>query len=156
MSTIQRRELSLSPAIDRLKAMAAQAGDALLTEGPVHPDAVLLDLCADIAHARKVAEAASERRHNCPPAAWICKTASAVNEMVEAKMAAEKADKNYSAMLRAAGKIKATTAAGIYAKAIAVRSSQTGARLLATSMAEDLLACPGLRASLWPSQEDGL
>jgi hypothetical protein len=50
-------------------------------------------------------------------------------------------------------KIKATTAAGIYAKAAVVRTSKTGAADLAMSLAEDLLDCPGLRASLWPAQE---
>jgi hypothetical protein len=48
-------------------------------------------------------------------------------------------------------KMKATTAAGIYAKAAVVRASKTGAADLAMSLAEDLLACPGLRATLWPA-----
>jgi hypothetical protein len=51
-------------------------------------------------------------------------------------------------------KMKATTAAGIYAKAAVVRASKTGAADLAMSLAEDLLACPGLRAALWPAGED--
>ena len=50
-----------------------------------------------------------------------------------------------------AKKLKATTAAGIYAKALIVRSSRSGAMLLAMSLAEDLIACPGLRESLWPA-----
>ena len=52
-----------------------------------------------------------------------------------------------------AKKIKATTAAGIYAKALIVRSSKSGAPLLAMSLADDLIECPGLRASLWPARE---
>jgi hypothetical protein len=56
-------------------------------------------------------------------------------------------------------KMKATTAAGIYAKAAVVRASRTGAADLAMSLAQDpwtvqdLLDCPGLRASLWPAGE---
>jgi hypothetical protein len=117
MSTVSRRDIpmgvDLCAAVDRLKAMAAGGSDALLTDGPVHPDAKLLDLCADIAYARKVVEVAFQRRINCPPAAWMCTTASAAGEVVEAKMAEEEADKNYSHLLRSAAKIKATTAAGL-------------------------------------------
>ncbi|MGH7041581.1 MAG: hypothetical protein ACREFY_05560, partial [Acetobacteraceae bacterium] len=51
--------------------------------------------------------------------------------------------------LREAAKIRATTAAGIFAKALAVRSSQTGATVLAQSLAEDLIGNPALRAALW-------
>lgn len=50
-------------------------------------------------------------------------------------------------------KMKTTTAAGIYAKAAVVRASKTGAADLAMSLAQDLLDCPGLRASLWPAGE---
>jgi hypothetical protein len=38
--------------IARMREIAKEAGYALLTEGPVHPDHELLDLCADIASAR--------------------------------------------------------------------------------------------------------
>jgi hypothetical protein len=48
-------------------------------------------------------------------------------------------------------KLRATTGAGIYAKALVVRSSVTGAAELAMSWAEDLVACSELRATLWPS-----
>jgi hypothetical protein len=50
-------------------------------------------------------------------------------------------------------KMKATAAAGIFAKAAVVRASKTGAADLAMSLAEDLLAAPGLRAALWPAEE---
>ena len=48
-------------------------------------------------------------------------------------------------------KLHATTGGGIYAKALVVRSSVTGAAKLAMSLAEDLVACSELRATLWPS-----
>jgi hypothetical protein len=54
-----------------------------------------------------------------------------------------------------AKKLKATTAAGIYGKALIVRSSRSGAMLLAMSLAEDMIAWPGLRESLWPAGEGG-
>ncbi|MBN8872857.1 MAG: hypothetical protein J0H67_08480 [Rhodospirillales bacterium] len=41
-------------------------------------------------------------------------------------------------------KIKAQTAAGIYAKALVVVASRTGAERLARSLAQDFLDCPGL------------
>src|ERR1700722_19013561 len=52
----------LQPTIERLRAIAADAGDRLLlADGPPNPDAALLDLCADIAQQRKVADAAWDR-----------------------------------------------------------------------------------------------
>jgi hypothetical protein len=60
----------MSSTIDRLKAIADQAGDALLTEGPVHPDHQLLDLCAEALHHRRlhdeakaILKANDEQRH---------------------------------------------------------------------------------------------
>jgi hypothetical protein len=46
--------VEMSNTIDRLKAIADQAGHALLTEGPVHPDHQLLDLCAEALHYRRL------------------------------------------------------------------------------------------------------
>jgi hypothetical protein len=56
-------------------------------------------------------------------------------------------------LLSAIRKLRAKTAAGIYAKALVCRCSRTGAPFLAMSLAEDLIACPGLRVSLWPAVE---
>jgi hypothetical protein len=54
-------------------------------------------------------------------------------------------------LLRRAGKLRATTPAGVYAKALLVRSSLTGASTLARSLADDLIACDDLRQTLpWP------
>jgi hypothetical protein len=154
MSATQRARPDFGPAIDRLRAIAVASTDALLTEGPVQPDHKLIDLCAEIAYGRKMMEAAAQRRRDLPAASFMCKTPAQTEAFEQARGDHQGADKNYSAMLRAAAKIKATTAAGIYAKAIAVRSSETGARFLAMSLAQDLLDCPGLRASLWPAGED--
>ena len=48
--------------VARLPAIAAEAGDALLTEGPVTPEHVLLDSCADIVHLLKQAETLGKQR----------------------------------------------------------------------------------------------
>ncbi len=141
----------LSVAIDRLRAIATESAEHLLhSDGPPHPDARLLDLCAEIGHQRRVADAALERRRAGVAAVWMCKTPTEAAEVVEAQEKDEQATKHYVYLLRRAAKIKAATPAGIYAKAIAVRSSKTGAPYLAMSLAEDLLACEGLRKSLWP------
>jgi hypothetical protein len=56
--------------------------------------------------------------------------------------------------LRAA-KLRATTPAGIFAKAVAVRHMGISAMGLGKSLAEDLLASAELRAALWPAVETG-
>jgi hypothetical protein len=142
-----------SPAIDQLRAIAAQAGDALLTEGDVQPDHKLLDLCADALHILVHAERAYAARPN-----WVgekdpvkLKAFLALDkEMLETWSNGTTAAKP---RMVAIAKIKATTPAGIYAKAMLVRASKTGAAGLAMSLAEDLVACEGLRASLWPAGE---
>jgi hypothetical protein len=53
--------------------------------------------------------------------------------------------------LRQIAKEKATTPAGIYAKALVVRASRTGAKHLAMTLAEDLVNYPALRAAIWPA-----
>jgi hypothetical protein len=58
----------LGPAIARLKEIVAQSGDALLTEGPVHPDYELLDLCATVLHHLSHAQKALDDQyahHSC-------------------------------------------------------------------------------------------
>ena len=46
---------------------------------------------------------------------------------------------------------RAATAAGSCSKALAVRALATGAKVLARTPADDLVACLGLRESLWPA-----
>jgi hypothetical protein len=143
-----------SAAIDQMKALASKSADHLLLgDGPPHPDAALLDICAEIGYRRKIAEAAAERHREGFIPLYARKTAEDVAKQAAMDKERDGAETKYGHLLRNAAKLKATTAAGIYAKAIAVRSSQTGARFLAMSMAEDLLACEGLRQSLWPAGE---
>ncbi len=51
MSTA-KKELGFNPGatIARFRQIAAEAGDALLTEGAVQPDYELLDMCAEALH----------------------------------------------------------------------------------------------------------
>jgi len=44
------------------------------------------------------------------------------------------------------------TSPGLYANALVVRASITDAPHLAKSPAEDLIACPELRATLWAAE----
>jgi hypothetical protein len=141
-------------AMVRLKQIAATSADNALTEGPVNADRNLLDLCAEALHALVHAEKAYRSRdHNilgaktkAELAAWRLQDA----ELMDQYQQGLKSAKPKLIRIR---KMKATTAAGIYAKAAVVRASATGAADLAKSLAEDLLDCPGLRASLWPAGE---
>jgi hypothetical protein len=142
-----------SPAIDQLRVIAAQAGDALLTEGPVHPDHELLGVCAECLHHRRLyAEAEKARRalpypYGNPPA-----TAEQNRQRQELNDQSGVARDRAIQLSRRAVKLKAITPAGIYAKALVVRSAQSVAAVLAMSLAEDLIACEALRASLWPAE----
>lgn len=137
--------------IAQLRHIALTSADNALTEGPVNADRQLLDLCAEALHAlvhakrswqtgREVFDASRTTPENLR--VWQGHFADAENSETAAKPA-----------LGRIKKIKATTAAGIYAKAAVVRASRTGARDLAMSLAQDLLDCPGLRSALWPAGE---
>lgn len=118
----------MAPVVERLRQIATEAGDHLLLgDGPVHPDAKLLDLCADIVHERKRIDTSRNEGNS--------------NEL-------SAAFRRMSKLIVAAGKISARTPAGIYGKATAVQASRYAARL-GQSLAEDLLANRALRAMLW-------
>jgi hypothetical protein len=132
----------LQPAIDQLKALAAHSGDRLLlADGPPNPDAALLDLCADIARQRKVADAALEK--------WRANTRHDPRDPLYEEARVQ--EHHLTVLLKRASKIQATTASGIYAKAIAVASSKGGAAGLGMTLAQDLIDNPTLRACLWPA-----
>jgi len=135
----------LHSAMARLREIAAQAGDHLLLgDGPPHPDARLLELCADAVqllrttdHAldtcRQRAESEDYDEDEARRLGGVCVAAS----------------KNATAVMKRIAKLPARTGAGIYAKAMVVRASREGAPKLAMTLAEDLIACHALRASLW-------
>ncbi len=141
----------VSPTIVRLRRIAAAPGDHRLLDddGPPHPDARLLDLCAEIAHQRKVTDAAWRRFAEGGRTPWCSgPRADALHD------ASAKEIQHLDALLRDAGKLRATTGAGIYAKAIAVAHAKSGALPLCKSLAEDLIANPALRATLWGAEPE--
>jgi hypothetical protein len=140
MGTTPRQTPDMQPAIDQLRALAAHSGDRLLlADGPPNPDAALLDLCADIAQQRKVTDAASEQ--------WRFKPGHDKQLYEEIRVQQH----HLTVLLKRASRIQATTASGIYAKAIAVASSKGGAAGLGMTLAQDLIDNPALRACLWPA-----
>jgi hypothetical protein len=148
---VKRRDLPLGPAlqptIDRLREIAAVSGDHLATEGPVHPDHRLLDLCAaalDLIQQADQAAAVYQGKfragHEWTDADRVHGDAARDRRHGLTVAAAQ--------ILKQARRHKATTPAGVFAKALLVRSSVTGATLLAMTLADDLISCDGLRHSL--------
>jgi hypothetical protein len=149
-----KRELplgdALAPTIDRLRDIATASYDTLLlAEGPPQPDYALLDLCSETLHTIKKANEASAAR----PSLESCnQSPKARAEWQAAFDAWQDADREATRLLRRVSKMRATTAAGLYAKALVCRSSASGSAALAHSLADDFIACDGLRASLWPAE----
>ncbi|HJU16658.1 MAG TPA: hypothetical protein VJ770_09310 [Stellaceae bacterium] len=147
------------PAIARLREIAAEAWNRqLLTGDPPHPDAELLDLCAEVLHLMKRAEwALKEFLAMHRPDSWDLKH-PAMQAFVRERdhLHGERASAIGKAkpLMSRIRKMRATTAVGIYAKALVVRSSRTAAPMLAMSLAEDLIANSALRASLWPAERE--
>jgi hypothetical protein len=141
--------------IDRLRTIARESDDHLiLADGPVSPDAALLGFCGDALYLLRRADttydkATSSRKsyNDRTPAE------EAANELLwsEAKSFVHRA----KTLMRRVAKMPAQTPAGIYAKALLVQNSRAGAQCLARTLAEDLVACPGLRESLWPKVVEG-
>lgn len=138
----------LRPTIVRFREIAASSGDALFiaSDEPPHPDRELLDLCGDVLYWAKRSDELWEEWRNRPS-----RYDNRGRHLVE-RDDAKAADAKLTQLLRRAKKLPATTPAGIYAKALAVRCSITGAAVLAKSLADDLIACRALRESLWPSE----
>jgi hypothetical protein len=150
----KRRDLPLGPAlmptIQRLKEIAMLSGDHLVTEGSVHPDHALLDLCAAALHLMKQADQAQDIGKSMFASERILTAAertycdAADDQGCNLRMMAGQ-------LLRRARMLPARTEAGIYAKALLVAGSQSGAATLAQSLASDLIACHAFRRSLgWP------
>jgi hypothetical protein len=153
-NTSRQAKPDFTAAMAQLKNIAITSADNALTEGPVNADRNLLDLCAEALHALVHAERAYRSRDLSP---WGRKTKAEMaawrvqnGELMDQYMSGLKSARAPLGRIR---KMKATTAAGIFAKAAVVRASKTGAADLAMSLAEDLLDCPGLRAAVWPAGE---
>jgi len=136
--------------------MATQSYDNLLTaEGPPQPDYELLDLCSETLNAIKQANDINRIRETMdmgPQRMWTDEHRA---RWVALSGDFREWDAKATRLLRRVSKLKATTAAGLYAKALVCRSSASGSAVLAHSLAEDFLACEGLRSSLWPAAGGG-
>lgn len=140
----------VSPAIVRLRRIAAAPGEhRLLDEASPHPDALLLDVCAEIAYQRKITDTAWQRFTEESRAPWCNgKRADALHA------ASAKEIKRLDALLCEAARLRATTGAGLYAKAVAVKNAKSGALSLCKSLAEDLINNPALRGTLWGAEPE--
>jgi hypothetical protein len=141
--------------IARLREIVRQTGDSLLLadDGPCSPDAELLDLCSEALHLLTHADQKHEASFSITVEQWGQRGPTPKRDERE-RLFQEAQDlvRRAKPVLSKIRKLRATTGPGIYAKALAVRASRTGAPLLAMSLAEDLVANAELRATLWPSQ----
>jgi hypothetical protein len=110
-----------------------------------HPDQELLGLCDLIVMLRKQEERLTD----------TCRaTVPGTPEHRVAYEAVKAVGRRVRSPLLRAGKLRARTCTGIYAKAFATRSVGVTAGFLGKSLAEDLLECAELRAALLPAQPD--
>lgn len=155
--TSGKTALALADTIARLRQIAAESGDhLLLSDGPPHPDHVLLGLAAETLHCMKRLEAIWDEYRKRPwdhqPCGYqVTEEDRRLLRKHEAAVSAEMApiEGRLRSLFSQVRKARATTGAGIYAKALICRHSETGAAKLAMSLAEDLVASPHLRMTLW-------
>jgi hypothetical protein len=146
--------MSAPDPIRRLREIAAEAADhAILADGPVTPDADLLDLCAEALHLLSRADKVHANYH-ATPAYGLGGTPATRAEREALWGEAGFLHREARPLMRRLSKTAAKTPAGIYAKALVVKGSVTGAASLAKSLAEDLIACRELRESLWPADAE--
>ncbi len=140
--------------IDLLRRSATVAPGEPERHGTPPSDADLLDLCGRvIVKHREVTKAwGAIREFNCSTVG-IEFFYSGAGRQQQKELFAEQTRlaRQEAVLLRRATKLRATTAAGIYAKALMVRASRTGAAVLAMSLAEDLIGNRTLRAVVWPA-----
>ena len=140
-------------AIDRFRAIAAASGDRLLLgDGPPHPDAELLKLCAEALHLLIEAECASRDRPitTLPPGllSRLLPTGLKTGGCFRCHRTAKHAPRRRSARSASSRRRRRR---GSTRRRWWYRASRTGAQLLSMSLAQDLIVCPGLRAALWPA-----
>jgi hypothetical protein len=140
-------------AIERIREIAETPGGEV-TDRPdgVNPDKQLLEACAAaLALQRLAASLLAENRNAIDglfgTGLWCDEIRSHCDDR---SRRLRRANRDAGSILRAAGKVPARTPAGIYAKALCVRESATGAAVLARSLAADLIANDVLRRLVWP------
>lgn len=142
-----------SAIIGRFREIANAGADAMLTEGPVSPDRELLDTCAE---ALALFRAAADFYGQRPDGRAGPLSEADRKRSYELYQQGREADRTASGKLRRIRGFRAETPAGIYAKALVVRQSKTGANDLARSLAEDLVSNTALRALLWAERQEGV
>lgn len=137
----------LRSTIAALRKLASRAGTTSLPEAPTSADAKLLELCTTILEGHAEIDAIWREAQKIKPCNMF------TNPVYAAEMEKRRNVRNrlLSPMIRLS-KLSAKTGAGVYAKAAVLRCSRGSAERLALSLANDLTACPGLRASLWPAE----
>jgi hypothetical protein len=152
---LKQRELSAVPdlasTLAALREIADLSGDNLVMQGPVHRDFRLIGLVAEVLSLARQYNAMQDMRREARSsgAARSDDRRAAYDAMGDSVIAHHR---RIITLTRAAAKITATTAAGIYAKALLTTVAPSAAGF-ATSLATDLISCPGLRESLtWPAR----
>ncbi len=121
-----------------------------------HDDADLMELCSTILHLHRQE---TEARKQMQPIydeggrEFIRDEQKSAERRERLSVLSDEARKNnrrVATLSKQASKLAATTPEGIFAKALIVRKSRTGATVLAMSLARDLIEAPNLRAILWP------
>ena len=149
--------------IDRIRRYAADAVCSPVYGGveplPLgHDDEDLLELCSSILHLhRQEREAWNQARTIVAEGDGDFIRSKRKSEGQQSRLSlvtteAQKLNRTVATLSKRASKLSATTPEGIFAKALIVRSSRTGATVLAMSLARDLIEAPRLRAILWPAQ----
>jgi hypothetical protein len=140
---------AMEPTIAKLREIAALSADHLVAEGPVHPDHRLILLCAEALSLIEESDRYADKRHAMHDGQlWTEEKKAQADFMYDQQRGLSTAA---ASLIKLAAKLKATTPAGIYAKALVIRASLTGAAGLGQSLADDLIACDGLRQTLtWP------
>jgi hypothetical protein len=142
------------PVIERMRELAALPGDPEGNEVPSSDDELLI-LCAEVLELHR-----KEQRHRAehegifqrPRGLIFCPPSEA--ELLQNRQMLDKwqaTGRQVAVLSKRAAKIKAVTGAGVYAKAMIIAASRTGATVLAMSLARDLMASPRIRAAIWPA-----
>lgn len=144
----------MSQTVARLRQIAQESADTLLlANGPPHPDHKLLHECSEavrlLTEARRLwewdqEESFAEARANVP-------FDDRLERDKQRRAIQDRVQRQANGQMRRAAKLRATTPAGIFAKALVVRATSTGAAVFGKGLAEDLLANDTLRRSIWPA-----
>jgi hypothetical protein len=104
------------------------------------------------AHLLTHAERARSEHHEIDPERWGVDPAPKREKRERLWRDYNEAVTEAKPLLSRIRKLRAMTSPGLYANALVVRASITDAPHLAKSPAEDLIACPELRATLWAAE----